>query len=414
MAAEAPTVRQRAASERGAVLIQVGVAILVLSAFAMFIIDYGALWVSRHQAQNAADSGALAGAIALAFDDFDDRSDTGPAKTAAQSFAQVNGVFGESPDVDMATDVRFYNDAPGAFPASCATDDCIRVDVYRNQARGNALPTFFGHLVGVTDQGVRAMAIARAAAANASDCLKPWAVLDKWLDSSGTWTTESDFDPLVDTYTAPTGSSTGTSYTLEVDLGLKLDLKINDPLTAMAEWAPGMFSPLNFCGTGGGVNCYRDAITGCAPLVWKIGDDVPVEPGNYPMPTINAVQELIALDPGAEWDPVEKKVINSCVGPPYTCSTPGYKTSPRLVALPVVNTSMWWDAVHNDNGGTVGAGGKTARIVAILGFFIDELTGTGPQQNIVGYLATKPDILTSNGGSVSPSAAFLKTVTLVR
>src|ERR1044071_8937254 len=103
MATEALTIRERASSERGAILIQVGVAILVLSAFSMFIIDYGALWVSRHQAQNAADSGALAGAIALAFDDFADRSDTGPAKVAAQSFAKANGVFGESPDVQMAT-----------------------------------------------------------------------------------------------------------------------------------------------------------------------------------------------------------------------------------------------------------------------------------------------------------------------
>ncbi len=42
MAAEHPTLRTRAADERGAVLIQVGVAILVLTAFAMFVIDYGA------------------------------------------------------------------------------------------------------------------------------------------------------------------------------------------------------------------------------------------------------------------------------------------------------------------------------------------------------------------------------------
>src|SRR5688500_13786553 len=103
MSATSQSLRRRAASERGAILIQVGVAILVLSAFAMFIVDYGVLWVSRHQAQNSADAGALAGATALARDDFGDRTDTGPAKLAAREFALANGVWGEQPNVDMTT-----------------------------------------------------------------------------------------------------------------------------------------------------------------------------------------------------------------------------------------------------------------------------------------------------------------------
>jgi len=108
----------------------------VLTAFAMFVIDYGLLWVSRNQAQTSADAGALAGATALALDDFADRTATGPAKVAARSFALANNVWDAAPDVDMAADVRFYPDAPAAFPASCASDDCIRVDVHRTQARG--------------------------------------------------------------------------------------------------------------------------------------------------------------------------------------------------------------------------------------------------------------------------------------
>src|SRR5687768_9836199 len=218
---------RRPSSERGAILIQVGVAILVFSAFAMFVVDYGVLWVSRHQAQNSADAGALAGAIALAFDDFDDRSSTGPAKVAAQNFAQRNTVWGEAPDVKVATDVQFYPDDPTAFPASCSNDDCIRVDVYRNQdaGRDNPLPTFFGWLVGVFEQGVRATATAQVAAANASDCLKPWAIADKWAENNpvpnSTWTPTSTFDPTgatPDVYEPQNGSDPGTSFTLE-DVG---------------------------------------------------------------------------------------------------------------------------------------------------------------------------------------------------
>ena len=46
--------------------------LFVLMAFNVFVLDYGMLWVARGQAQNAADAGALAGAVARGFDDFAD------------------------------------------------------------------------------------------------------------------------------------------------------------------------------------------------------------------------------------------------------------------------------------------------------------------------------------------------------
>ena len=57
----------RITNERGAVLLQVAVALLALLALSGFVFDYGVMWVSRGQAQTAADAGALAGAISLAF-----------------------------------------------------------------------------------------------------------------------------------------------------------------------------------------------------------------------------------------------------------------------------------------------------------------------------------------------------------
>ena len=64
--------RSLAGDERGAVLVQVAIAILVLTALATFVVDHGVLWVSRGQAQNAADAGALSGAIARAYDELTD------------------------------------------------------------------------------------------------------------------------------------------------------------------------------------------------------------------------------------------------------------------------------------------------------------------------------------------------------
>lgn len=404
---------RRLSAERGAILIQVGVAILVLTAFSMFIVDYGVLWVSRHQAQNAADAGALAGATALALDSFTNHDDDGPAKQAALVFAAANTVFGEAPDVQLTTDVRFYTDSPADFPALCAADDCVRVDVYRNQARGNSLPTFFGGLVGVTNQGVRAMAIARAAAANASNCLKPWAVADKWEEHNPP---EDTYDPsgaTPDVYVAQNGvDSPGTSYTLN-DVGTELTLKpANGSDTQIT---PGWFQALDLPCEPGPKSCYEKNIFGCTTGTYSIGDtfdgslSLTTKQGDVSGPTRHGTEDLIALDPFAKWDPVAKKVIDSCVGPPYGCTQPGYKQSPRIVAVPVFNTQQYWD--------TGGPGKGEILIQQILGFFVDRLepekNGKG-QQNVVGILATTVGLSVTNGGSVAPSAAFLHTVQLVR
>ena len=64
-------------ANEGAVIVQAAIAMVVLLGFSAFVVDYGVLWLSREQAQNAADAGAIAGAIARAYDDLD------PAPSAA-------------------------------------------------------------------------------------------------------------------------------------------------------------------------------------------------------------------------------------------------------------------------------------------------------------------------------------------
>ena len=44
------------ASERGAILINTFLALLVLFGIATYVVDFGVLWMGRHQAQNAADA----------------------------------------------------------------------------------------------------------------------------------------------------------------------------------------------------------------------------------------------------------------------------------------------------------------------------------------------------------------------
>src|SRR5580765_8397486 len=93
--------------DRGAILVHVAIALLALVAFTTFVADYGVLWAARRQAQNAADAGAIARAIGLAFDTFADLTDTGPAKESAFLATQRNLVWGQSPSVIKATDITF-------------------------------------------------------------------------------------------------------------------------------------------------------------------------------------------------------------------------------------------------------------------------------------------------------------------
>ena len=122
-------------SDRGAVLVQVAIAILVLTGLATFVMDYGVLMVSRGQAQNAADAGALSGAIARAFDD------TGATPgvkvtNSARKTAEQNLVWTGEPVADVA-----FNCPPGVT-GSCQVDS--RGARIEPTMRGVALPLFFG------------------------------------------------------------------------------------------------------------------------------------------------------------------------------------------------------------------------------------------------------------------------------
>ena len=113
------TARRRFHSERGAVLIHVAILALVLIGFLTFVVDFGVMWVGRSQAQNAADAGALAGAVAMAVDPngWTDRSETGPARQAAYQMAMTHGVIGTTPNVVIATDVVFTGQPADMCPA---------------------------------------------------------------------------------------------------------------------------------------------------------------------------------------------------------------------------------------------------------------------------------------------------------
>lgn len=384
----------RRAGERGAILVQVGLSLIVLLAFSAFVVDYGVLWVSRGQAQNSADAAALAGAVALSYDDPNDRSDTGAAKRNALNVALSHVVWGTAPTVTMA-DITFP-----PCPDD-GTNSCVRVDVRRNN-----LPTFFARLAGVDTQNVRATATAKAGFGNAVNCMKPWAVADKWAERrpvTKTWDVTDTFDRFdkfnnllpnpVDFYFPPTDANfTGfrpfnPDMTRSVDYGLLLTLKIGDN-TNPQQMSSGWFQPLALIGTGG--DEYRDAIAGCAPGTFGPGDVVTTEPGNMIGPTKQGVDDLVGLDPTAYWDTSTKSVVSP------------FSVSPRIVPVPLIDIQEY---MSRDP-----AGRDTVLITNIFGFFVKRMNGN----EVEGYLCALPGKFISGNPSLDNSYSFLRTIQLVR
>ena len=438
--------RNGAADERGAVIIQVAIALLALLALSSFVFDYGVMWVSRGQAQTSADAGALAGAVALAFDNSTDQAG---ARTKAIAVAQRNLVWNQQPDVTNA-DVTFPACPPGA-PG--VPDTCIRVDVYRNQrAGGNPLPTYFSRLVGVMNQGVRATATAQMVTGDTTDCLKPWAIIDRW-DEYDTATNgaeseypnpDPDFGPTStfdrystgrggsppqenDRYVRPEAGVTGTGFRLPQDEGRRFAIKVdtNTNSTVSAGWFRAIRLP-RLDGQNGG-NVYRNNITSCGGLPSSFADPATVcpvsisnetraywaergcyetEPGNMVGPTDHGVDELIARDGGASW--ANGGVVGSAFSPPTS--------SPRVVPIGVMDID-WF--LSQDPSGANGV----IRLVNIYGFFVEGMGDVNPVtgamtlnptgNNVIGRIMTIPSM--ARGSSALPNnAAFLRSIILVR
>jgi hypothetical protein len=301
----------------------------------------------------------------------------------------------------------------------------VRVDVFRNQrAGGNPLPTIFGRLVGIADQGVRATATAQVLWGDSADCVKPWAIPDKWeehhndqLPTVPGWDSTDTFEhydgnsgavlPSPDIYRVATTSDPGTGFTSDDvgiggnDYGLQITLKQGNANDAIA---PGWYYPVDInpeCQNNGGSggDCYRDSIPGCSTHVWGPGDALPVEPGNMIGPTQQGVNALIAQDPGARWNDTTKSIENSCVENNPSCGS----KSPRLVAIPV------FDPDEYDSGKA--SGRQDIIVTKILGFFIEGMAGN----DVIGRLCFYPDVSRIRpSGSNIRSSSFVISIALVR
>ena len=358
--------------ERGISLLYVTTGFLSFFAATALAVDVGMLVTARSQAQNAADAGALAGAIALALDDFDDRTAAGPAVSAALSVAQENGVIGESVSIQPG-DVTFPAAPNGQF-------NRVRATVYRNEARGNPLSTFISAVFGMNVADMAATATAHAAPANAMTCVRPFTIPDKWEEhQDAEWTIDSVFRrytnkgalvPNPDVYYPPEDEENYEGYDAVEDKGTKLILRAGGGNNIQ----PTFYYSWKMSDDIGG-DFYRENIAGCNHAVFAYESVMTQEPGNMVGPTVQGIQELMAKDPNAFWE--DKPGCN--------CVRTDHARSPRIFPIPLYDPDLYDQGKIN---------GRNATLIMRnwIGFFVEELDGNEVVGRITPILGTiNPD-----------------------
>jgi len=381
-----------ARDERGMSLVFVTVSFMAVLTATTLAIDVGMFMNARSQAQNSADAGALAGAIALAYNSFTDRTTTGPAVQGAIHTAKANLVAGGVVAVEPS-DVTFPND-PSGQPTRVA------VQVFRTVERNNSVPTLLGSIFGVDRVNILAAATAEASPANTMTCVKPFMIPDKWRETGGTWSPNSTFDaydkkgnpiPNPDYYSAAENSDY-TGYTVKDDVGTQLVLRAGVGDQPESSFYYSWKMPGD---TGG--DFYRENISHCNQSRMTYDPNHPTymtqEPGAMAGPTLQGIQDLIDQDPDARWEPK----------PGCGCVKSHFAQSPRVFPIPLFDPKYYADGKAN---------GRVAdfRLANFLGFYADHIDSNG---KIYG-------IITAIGGTVSDTAGpapigmFAKAIRLVQ
>ena len=362
--------------ERGMSFVYVGMGFMAFLSATTLAIDVGMFMAARTQAQNSADAGALSGAIALYFNDFNDRSSTGPAVQSATNAALANKVISADVAVSFAAgDITFP-----ISPAGLANR--VKVDVHRTAATGNAIPTLIGSLFGVTQVDVNATATAEASPANAMKCVKPFTIPDRWREGGTGLLSQPDdtFDPPNDTYIGPGDKANYTGYDAVRDKGMEITLKANNTTKVTASF----YNPWDLPGSVGASD-YRDNIGGCNPAMIHY-TEYPPENGNMVGPTKQGMDDLVQQDAGAQWD----TSCNCITGSKFK----NVMDSPRVIRIPVYNPIDFLDGpAHGKN--------IVLNFTNIIGFFIEPLTGNGEVKGRIFPITGSWD---KNAGPAPPGA----------
>lgn len=344
---KAMELRQR----EGSVLAIVAVMLVALLAVVALAVDLGMAYTARAEAQRMADAAALAGASAY-LDHLNPTDAVADVRQRAYDYVARNTVRNQN--VDSAQDVNVE-----VVPSM----QRVRVWVQRRD-----LGTWFARFLGIDRMTVNAAATAQALTAGGAKCLKPWALMDLWNETTSDtdqdrWWDEGEsweYDATSgDTYqrtsaigenaagnpNAATGYGSAfrnehTNY--KNDWGRRIHIKAPDP---NAEYVPnpGTFLPWRVGPDDSGGADYRWNIANCNLTTIFLGDgdpsttedQYPIETGNMVGPTFQGVRDLIAQDPTAQWNETVK-TDGTITGEITGSQFPGLE-SPRVIKVAMID-----------------------------------------------------------------------------
>jgi hypothetical protein len=376
----------RLANETGMSMVLVSVGFMAFFAATTLAIDVGMFVAARTQAQNSADAAALGGAVALVYNDWDDRTAEGPAVQSAINTGLANKVMHANISIGPA-DISFPVDANGEA-------NMVKATVFRTMNRNNPVPTLIGPIFGIDTVDIQATATAQAAPANAMTCVKPFTIPDRWIENSDPpWTTDSTFDrydnkgkllPNADEYRLPDQDGYA-GYNAETDKGLPLMIRAGTGNNV----APSFYFSWAMPG-GNGAAFYRENIAECNSAVFNYLGDMTPEPGNMVGPTNQGVDDLIAKDSNAYWDEDTNSVVSDM------------NPSPRVFPIPMYDPEFYQDGKTNGRNATL-------RMANWIGFFVEGRQGN----NVFGRITPITGKVDDDLGP-APKGSFARAIRLVK
>ncbi|MBI3873216.1 MAG: hypothetical protein HY304_09095 [candidate division Zixibacteria bacterium] len=330
--------------ERGVVVVMIGALLALLLVFAVYAIDASQMMLVRTQLQNAADAGALAGAVKGAL-----TGDSAQAQGEAILAAGANRALRDSGGGNVMDPV-VITDADVTFPQARR----IEVTTHRTEATGDP---FMNYVLRIFSQGATAGQMTARAAADylwvcGGKCLEPWAPPDRWADANGNGKYDAGeyYDPVA------------TGYT-DADLGTEITFILGNGDSAgfgEFDYYSVDFPPVNKGNPISGAKRYEDWM--CLPcldnsFVVEPGDYLRVEPGKQKGPNAKGLKCIMDSDPGAQWDAASGTVINSA-----------YPKSPRIVKCALFDPSIGLQSY---------GGGKEVTIRKIMVVFIESVQTSG-------------------------------------
>src|SRR6185437_6296368 len=323
--------------QRGATLLLAAASLLLLLAMAGFAIDALTLYVSRTDAQRAADAAALAGAKIFVSSGCTTSANctTGSTQTlvkqAAEGAGAQNKVFGQYASI-ADSDITFP-----VSPTGDLHDPMVQVNVHR------VVPTLFmgalSRMLGNNVTGVTVAAIATAEAFNptgsntpfATGCIKPWLMpnCDENHSSPGNGACPGQAYVIQNGQVAnPTWYNGGAG-------GI-----IGEPWALHINALPSQYNDISFTGASSSGQVYKNDIESCAPdAALACGGTVWTITGNKVGPTKQGANNLIGGPNGQDSiDTSTPPPFNISAGsnnPYYPQGTQNITQSSSIITVPV-------------------------------------------------------------------------------